>query len=424
MVNKHLRNALQNLAILLLSLSALFLISRLPLFHTSWAAQVQSLLVPRPADGDQTQAGGPEEMFPAVHVMVTSDIEYGRYGQLHVDGADPLLDQLIPLFQEALGSATELGAAADKTLREALEEPGLYLDLTGQLPLEVAAAWLGEEVELERDVRSMALTCEEEDAVLYLRSEAGEIFRYATALPASAVREVCAGLSPNGSTFAYETNYAPLAPYTVLVAETEDAPAVQGDLPAAYSTYNLLTALDFNPHTVFRYTESSGAEVVEESPRTLRISPDGAVSFNSRGEAAAPLYQVRASAGDKPEAREALRAAWGLAEALTEGAGASPLRLRAVEEREDGWTIFFRYQTQGLPVYFSDEGDALSVIITGGAITAFSYRCRAYTALEETAALLPPDMAQAIASLYPGAGLSIGYVDSGAGEMTAQWLAR
>ena len=59
MVNKHLRNALQNLAILLLSLSALFLISRLPLFHTSWAAQVQSLLVPRPADGDQTQAGGP-----------------------------------------------------------------------------------------------------------------------------------------------------------------------------------------------------------------------------------------------------------------------------------------------------------------------------------------------------------------------------
>ena len=167
----------------------------------------------------------------------------------------------------------------------------------------------------------------------------------------------------------------------------------------------------------------SGAEVVEESPRTLRIGPDGAVSFTSRGEAAAPLYQVRA-AGDRPTAREALRAAWGLAEALTEGAGASPLRLRTVEEREDGWTILFRYQLQGLPVYFSDESDALSVTVSGGPITAFSYRCRAYAAAEETTALLPPDMAQAIASLYPGAGLSIGYIDSGAGEMTAQWLAR
>ena len=386
-MNKHLRNALQNLTILFLCVSALFLISRLPLFHTSWAVQVQSLLTPRPADGDPAQAGGPEEMFPAVHVMVTSDIAYGRYGQLHVSGEDPLLVQIIPLFQEALGSATELGAAADKTLRDALEEPGLYLDLTSQLPLEVAAAWLGEEAALERDVRSMALTCEEEDAVLYLRSEAGEVFRYATALPASAVREVCAGLSPNGSTFAYETNYAPLAPYTVLVAAAEDAP------------------------------------VVEESHRTLRIGPDGAVSFTSRGEAAAPLYQVRA-AGDRPTAREALRAAWGLAEALTEGAGASPLRLRTVEEREDGWTILFRYQLQGLPVYFSDESDALSVTVSGGTITAFSYRCRAYAAAEETTALLPPDMAQAIASLYPGAGLSIGYIDSGAGEMTAQWLAR
>ena len=423
-MNKHLRNALQNLTILFLCVSALFLISRLPLFHTSWAVQVQSLLTPRPADGDPAQAGGPEDMFPAVHVMVTSDIAYGRYGQLHVSGEDPLLVQIIPLFQEALGSATELGAAADKTLRDALEEPGLYLDLTGQLPLEVAAAWLGEEADLERDVRSMALTCEEEDAMLYLRGEAGDILRCATALPASAVREVCAGLSPNGSTFAYETNYAPLAPYTVLVAETEDAPVVRGELPAAYSVYNLLTALDFNPHTVFRYTESSGAEVVEESPRTLRIGPDGAVSFTSRGEAAAPLYQVRTAAGDRPTAREALRAAWGLAEALTEGAGASPLRLRTVEEREDGWTILFRYQLQGLPVYFSDESDALSVTVSGGTITAFSYRCRAYAAMEETTALLPPDMAQAIASLYPGAGLSIGYIDSGAGEMTAQWLAR
>lgn len=423
MGSKQLRNALQNVAIVLLSVSALFLISRLPLFHTSWTLQVQSLLAPRPADGDPAQTGGLTELFPAVHVMVTGDIAYGRYGQLYVSAGDPLLGQIIPLFQEALGSATELGAAADKTLRDALEEPGLYLDLTSQLPLDVAAAWLGEEAETDRDVRSMALTCEEEETALYLRGEAGDIFRYATALPASAVREVCGGLSPNGSTFAYETNYAPLAPYTVLVAEAADAPVIQGDLPAAYSAYNLLTALDFNPHTVFRYTESSGAEVVEESPRTLRISPDGAVSFISRGETSSPLYQVH-PAGDRATAREALRAAWHLAEALTEGAGASALYLRAVEEREDGWTILFRYQVQGLPVYFSDEEDALSVTVSGGAVTAFSYRCRAYAPSEETAALLPPAMAQAIASLYPGAGLSIGYVDSGPGEMTAQWLAR
>lgn len=416
-MNKHLRNALQNLAILFLCVSALFLISRLPLFHTSWAVQVQSLLTPRPADGDPAQAGGPEDMFPAIHVMVTSDIAYGRYGQLHVSGEDPLLVQIIPLFQEALGSATELGAAADKTLRDALEEPGLYLDLTSQLPLEVAAAWLGEEAALERDVRSMALTCEEEDAVLYLRSEAGEVFRYATALPASAVREVCAGLSPNGSTFAYETNYAPLAPYTVLVAAAEDAPVVRGELPAAYSVYNLLTALDFNPHTVFRYTESSGAEVVEESPRTLRIGPNGNVSFISRGTIASPLYRASGTG-----LGEVLAAGGRLASALAGGTGSSSLFLQSVEETETGRVLRFRYQVDGIPVYFSDGSDALTVTFQGASVTGFTYRCRAYTPSEEApAALLPAGMAQAIAAAYPDSALSIGYEDDGSGYLTAQW---
>ena len=424
MGRKQLRNAAQNLAILALSISALFLLSRLPLFHTTWAVQVQNLLTARPADSGQTRTGGLAEMFPAVHVMVTRDMEYGRYGRLYVSREDPLLGQIAPLFQEALGSATELGAAADKTLRDALDTPGLYLDLTGQLPLEAAAAWLGEGTALDREVRSLALTCEEEgNAVLYLRSQEGDIFRYATALPVSAVEAVCADLPPNGSIFAYEGNYATLAPYTVLVAEAEEMPVLRGELPAAYSAYNLLTALDFNAHTVFRYTESSGAEVVEESPRTLRISPDGLVSFTSRGEAASPLYRVSAP-GERADVREALSAAWGLAAALTEGAGASPLCLRAAEEREDGWTILFRYQWEGVPVYFADEGYALSVTISSGAITAFSYRCRAYVPEEAVSSLLPSDMAQAIASLYPGAGLSLGYVDSGAGEMTAQWLAR
>lgn len=64
-MNKHLRNALQNLAILFLCVSALFLISRLPLFHTSWAVQVQSLLTPvrrtgiRPRPGDRRRCSPP-----------------------------------------------------------------------------------------------------------------------------------------------------------------------------------------------------------------------------------------------------------------------------------------------------------------------------------------------------------------------------
>ncbi len=423
MQNKRLRSALQNMALALLSLSALFLLGSMPLFHISWADQVQSLLATHPAGGGHTQSTALADMFPSVHVMVTGDIEYGRYGRLYVPGDDPLLEQVIPLFQEALGSASETGAAAEQTLRSALDSPCLYLDLTTELPLEAVAAWLGESAGFSREVRSMALTTEQEEtALLYLRSGTGEIFRYSTALPASAVRAACDSQASNDSRFAYETNYAPLNPYTVLVAESPEAPVVQTELPAAYSVYNLLTALDFNAHPLFRYTESSGTEVVEESPRTLRVSPDGAVSFTSRGEAASPLYRVSA-AGEAPTMPECLSAAWRLAGALTEGTGAAPLYLRAVETAEGGCTVRFGYHAGTIPVFFSDERDALSVTISGTAITAFTYRCRAYPATEDASPLLPSAMARAIASLYPEAGLSIGYVDGGAGPLAAHWLA-
>ena len=249
-MNKRLRNTLQNLALALLTLSALFLITRLPVFHLGWAGRFQSLLASHPAESGYSPADEAGGTFPSVHIMVTGDSEYGRYGQLYATAGDPLLQQILPLFQEALGSAAEVGAAAEKTLRDALDAPSLHLDLTTRLPLAAVALWLGEETEIDREVRSMSLTAGEGDtATLYLRGDTGEIYRCETALPASALQAVCDAASPNNSCFAYETNYDPLAPYTVLTDQAPQLRDISAGLPAGYTAYNLLTALDFNAHT-------------------------------------------------------------------------------------------------------------------------------------------------------------------------------
>ena len=194
-------------------------------------------------------------------------------------------------------------------------------------------------------------------------------------------------------------------------------PDISAERPAGYSAYNLLTALDFNAHTLSRYTESGGAEVVEESPRTLRIAPDGSVSLISRGTAASGLYRASGQG-----LKEVLAAGWRLASALSGGTGSSPLSLRSAEAEEDGWVLRFWYQVDGVPVFFSDGGDALTITFKGGAVTDFTYRCRSYTPLEEESApLLPAGMAQAIAAAYPEAALSIGYEDDGSGRLAAQW---
>ncbi len=412
-MSKKLVDRLQNVALVVLTLSAVFLL--LSFFHLrgGWTARFQTLLAVRPAAGGQEEASGVGELLAAPHIMVTSDSEYGRCGRLYTPAGDALLEKMLPLFGEALGSADQVGAAADQTLRAGLGRSSLYLDLTVELPLEVVAAWLGERTVFDRAVRAMALTTEGRDtAVLYLCGGEGEIFRYFTALPASAVEALTESVSPNGSLFAYETNYAPLAPYTVLVREAEGLPQVRSELPATYSSYRLLTALDFNAHTNSRYAEPGGTEVVMDGRRTLRIGPEGTVTYDSGEE----------DAGGRGGALEALRAAGRLAAALTGGVDASPLYLRRLEEREDGYLVGFQYQVEGVPVRFPDEADALTVLVRGAGIAEFTCRCRTYVPEEEASVLLPPIMAAAIASLYPEGELSLGYVDSGSGRLHADWL--
>lgn len=415
-MSKRAVNHLQNLALVVLSLVAVGLLSQIPLLNGDWTNQVQAFLT-HSNDAAESETVNLSSALSAVHIVVTGDSEYGRYVQLYAPVDGPLFQQVGPLFQEALGSATEVGATADKTLQEALGTPGIYMDLTIELPLEIAAAWLGEETDYDRSVRAMALTTEEESAVLYLYSSDGTIFRYYTALPVSAVTDLSASYPPNNGFFAFESNYATLAPYTVLTTETVSAPLVQASLPAGYSSYNLLTALDFNAHTGYRYQESSGTEVVMESPRTLRLSPDGTVTYDGSEEIASDLYRA---AG--PSAVDALQSGMELASALTESTGASPLYLRSITTTDSGWQLNFGYCSTCLPVVFSDGEDALTITITGRTITAFTYRCKAYAILEETSALLPASMAMAIASLHPGSGLSLGYVDGGGDTLSAFWL--
>ena len=284
------------------------------------------------------------------------------------------------------------------------------------------AAWLGEETPYNRSVRAMALTTEESDsAVLYLYSGDGSIFRYYTALPLSAVQDAAAQCAPNSGAFGFESNYTTLAPYTVLTIQAVSAPVVQAALPTGYSSYNLLTALDFNAHTGFRYQESSGAEVITESPRTLRLDPDGTVSYSGSEDAASSLYRV-AFSGEEPTTVDALQSGLQLAAVLTGSTGASSLYLRSIDATETGWQLSFGYQAAGFPVFFPDGEEALTITITGRTIVSFTYRCRTYTSLEENSSLLPTTMAIAIASLHPGSGLSLGYIDNGNDTLSAFWL--
>ena len=421
MNKKKIVNGLQNLALMILTVTALFLLTRFPMLEGALNGRMQELLS-MPVNTIHSSAEH-SYAISSIHVVVTDELEYGRYTGINVPVSDEVFQQILPPLREAMGSAVEWEKVSDADLRSALETPGIYLDLTTALPLACVADWLGEEAYAdETPVRALALTTERETATLFLRCADGSIVQSSSALTSTAVRELTAGFAPNGGRFVYESDYDTLAPYTVLVQEIDSVPDVQAAIPKGYSAYNLLTALDFNAHTNSRYVESSGVEVVVQSPRTLRIGKDGTVSYSSAGDVNLDLYRV-AAAGEFPTSVEALQSACRIAAALTEGTGAASLTVKSVERTEDGWVISFGYCADGVRVRLSGDRTALRVTISGDAVTEFEYYCRAYTPLEQSAMMLPPSMAVAIASIHEGSELTMAYVDSGAEVICARWFA-
>lgn len=414
---------LQNLLLVLLTLSAVALILRLPTFQEGLNGRMQAFFTAAPTDAGDSLTEDLSSVMPSVHLVVTADSEYGRHTQLYLDAASPELTGVLPLFREALGSAAEAVPSGDRALQTALNAPGLFLSLSRPLPGSITALWLGCESAPDLELLSMALTTgADNSAVLYLIAADGSITRYGTALTATAIYDCVAAFSPNGGSFAFESSYSTLRPYTILTAQADAYTDHYSSVPDSYSAYNLLTALDFNAHTHYRHFETDGTEVVQESPRTLRIGPDGTVVYSGDKYTGSSLYQLPASSEAATDA-DALQAAVALAEALTSGTGAAPLYLHSLTAADTGWQIHFSYQLQGLPVQLPNSSYALSVTINDGSISAFTYHCRSFTDSETPSALLSPAIAAAIAAQSPDAGLSICYTDSGEELLSAQWLA-
>ena len=420
MNKKRLVNLLQNTALVILSVTALLLLVRTPLLDGAVRGQMRELL--SSSESAQRREFDLTESVAAVHIAVTDDYEFGRYTDINVptDGAE--FQKLSPLLREAMGSATTRKVVTELEFRTALRSPGIYVDLAAVLPVSVVAAWLGEEFEGDDTVRAVALTTAWETATLYFLRGDGTLLRCESALTSSAVREIVAQFSPNGGQLAYESEHGALAPYTVLVREAGPFAQVNASLPAGYSAYNLLAALEFNPHTYARYVESGGTEVVLQSPHILRIGVDGTVRYSSSGEVTDELYRITGT-DSIPTAAEALHGACVLASALSRGTDAAPLSLDAVEKTEQGWVISFCYRVDGVRVRLSEDRCALRVNIVGDTITEFEYYCRSYTALDESSVILPASMAAAVAAMHDGAELAVAYVDSGAGALSAHWFA-
>ena len=419
---------LQNIVILLLSLSAVFLLLQTPLFGTfsdqTLPELAESLFSAEPSANSAVEV---ELSGLAAPVRVVYTGEFTRCGSDALTMTDDGFGRAGAFLGEALGSAGAMVPATEAAFLDALEKNGIYYDFTTGLPLEILCDTLGVSIPISHDifVRRALLCLDGNRADLYLLDRNGTCCTFSTALQGAALAEFLSSLEGIAADFALTEGaaYAELSPFTLIMAEPTQRCLLSASGSLTSDLSELLRLAEFNPHTENRYTESSGTTVVREAYGTLRITADGTVTYRNGSAEAGALYTINT---DRSVASltESVAAAQRLASTLLQNSiGAASLYLSGVEETAKGCTVTLDYAVNGTPLRFADGSHAVSVTVEGRSITAFSLHFRSYALTDVPALLLPIRQAAAIARKnHAGSELSAFYVDSGADSVGVSWL--
>ena len=414
------RDLIQNIAIVVLSLSAVLLFAQTQIYN----------LISDPSPLTDRLSGAPAADTAAQQTPLTAPVRvavtgvYDRYGAYLTTDAEAF-SSLGLLLKESLGAAGTLTPSRAEDFLSALSGTSVYYDFLSPLPLSILSELVGGEEDGTVCVRQLVLSAVSGSVRLYTW-DGEDVFLSCPVPPISAddLTEVANGCSFGVAAFAFdeaelEPDYGRIAPCSLLLSELPDLPALSAANPLS-STDELLIGLGFNPSTKNRYTDAAGTEIIGETNRSLQIGSGGDVLYQSGGD---PAVEIDA-AEDVPTLREAADGAAALLrELLGELSGEANLYLTAVSQTGETSTLRFGYHVGGVPIRFSDGADAAEVVLTGTTVTQLSLRFRQYIASGGISLLLPLQQTLAIAAAdHPGAELSIGYADSGA-EVSAQWLA-
>lgn len=415
------RDMLQNIAIALLSVTAVVLFTQTQLTFLGAGSGYFSQLSGSDA-GEGVLSPGEEAAVPASPVRVAVTGSYGRYGSLCLTTADETFAPLGRRLDEALGSARTFTPCTADDFLGALSHTSLYYDFLEPLPLSLLVGPAGAAgVDGKLSARRLVIAAEGASVRLYLWDGGAGYLTSATAVTPENLEETADGYELGSAVFAMDrpgTAFDALEPCSLLPSELPEIPVLSAAVIPAGGD-RTLPALHFNPHTKSRYVDSGGTEVIMEGERSLYLRPDGTVFYKSGGSDAVTVP----AGGDGLSLQQAAQGASALLNAmLGNAAGDAALYLQSVRQSGDTTTFQFGYQSGGVPIRFSDGGHAAQVTLNGAVVSSLSLRFRQYTAAGENTLLLPLTQALAIAGDHPGAELSIGYADQGGGAVRAAWL--
>lgn len=424
------KSTLQNIAIFLLSVSACLLLTQTQL-STVWmnAGQMalSQLMGKNNAPAAVTQIATTADIPISVQVVVTGT--YGRYGSPNLISTDKAFTTFRTLLSEALGSAGEPKPCEESAFRRALNETSLYFDFGEDFPLPILAGLMGTDMpDYDCTSRRLAMTTGPSGVMLWMLNEAGNAKKSDTAIPSATLRELTDAYQLGNVSFAFEMqdDARLLSPYSLLLTEPPKTVALKAS-NALDDQDDLLSQLQFNPHTNSRYTETGGTEVIVEGDSTLRIEPDGTILLQNGNN----IDLKFTAPTDTMTVTEPVVQTYQWLSALMRGKLGDGILVLKQTEQEDAeetehtvYHLQFSCLVDGVPVHFSDGDDVAEVTIEDQKIKTCKIHFRKYEKTEISSLLLPLPQAIAIARQYPGRDLMEYYIDDGSAEIDVFWLMR
>ena len=396
----------RKLVILALVASALLL-----LFQTDYfSALRRTLPAEAPARADSTSVEGAAALRPRAVMVCYAD---GSRAASACDGeaTEEAFLHFAALLGEALGSAGAPQEIEEAEFRALAEAGSVFVDLGAPIQLDLLTGWLGAGVfaESDRSADILYLGLSEEDVLLCFRGADGGFYRCDTVAQGEALRARMGDLLLSGdAAFAYENaRLEGVEPYMVILEETPDVPAVSAASARDEAAPEaLLEAVGMNFFVASYYDEADGTAVYVEEEKTLRLSPDGVLSYRDGGAIEDASRQGSLS--------DAVYRAFLLARGSA-GAYCGDARLMFAGAEWSGGgacTVYFDYCVNGIPVRLA-EGHAATVEIAGGELLRATVALRRYSASGEAETVLPMYRAAAIAAADGGGSPALIYADSG-----------
>lgn len=414
-------NFLQNVSIALLTLSAVVLFAHTQFYNLGKDFSA-SLLNPAPSVSADIVMQSSKLSAP---LRVTVSDIYGRYGSIAMTTANEEFAPLDSLLKSTLGSAKPYSVCSGADYLNALSSTSVYYDFLTPLPLSVIASFCGITTEDPLPVRTLIISdAGNTDVTLYLWDGSTGYYRADTAAAHNDLTETVGRYELGSADLAMDlagenSNYAEIHPCSMFLRELPLLPELTAEVPAQM-TDRLLLVLDFNPNTKYRSTEASGAELIVENDRSLRVQPNGAVHYLSTDS---NLLTIESETGIPTLQEAASHGGAFLLNLLSPFIGDASIYLQEIYQTGNTSVLRFGYQLNGVPLRFADGSYAAEMTLIGTVITSLDLNIRQYTASGSNTALLPLPQALAIAARQENVELSVGYVDQGITSVSAAWLA-